>query len=80
MPFFFSVFYSITQLAKLTSWPLDLQIHPTGSGMYHLGGKAQLHQITYKVKLHSYLLSQLSKVAIITTKADVGCVTHYTHT
>lgn len=76
LSFFFLVFYSITQLTKLTPWLHDPQIQPTGSAIYHLGGKAQLHQISYEVKLHSYLFSQLSYVAIITIMADLGCVTY----
>lgn len=74
------VFYSITQLTKLTPWPHDPQIQPTGNGIYHLGGKAQLHQISYKVQLHSCLFSRLSYVVIIIIKADLGCATYYTHT
>lgn len=54
------VSYSIIQLTKLTSWPCDSLIQPTGSRTYHLGVKAQLHQLSYEVKLHSHLFSRLN--------------------
>lgn len=58
------------QSSSWPDWLHDLQIQTRSSKIHHLGGMAQLHQFTFKIKLNFYLFTWLSFVAIITIKAN----------